>query len=372
MPQLDALRFFAVIGVMLTHNWELPRFPWIFSSVDLAELGVRLFFVLSGFLITGILLKCRDLSDASSEGEISFVKRFYIRRFLRIFPLYYAVLAILLLINFPPTRQVWSWLATYTSNIYITQQSHWLGRIGHFWSLAVEEQFYFFWPWIVMFIPRKWLAPLIALIIFLAPAYRYITITKFPDEIMTGSTRNTFTLSCLDSLGAGALLALFFHSKIQKETARKYLRQFVLPIGVIAFVAIQAIYYYKAKTRLFYTLNEMSTSIIFCWLVGSASLGFSGRVGKLLEYRPLVYLGKITYGIYIYHNLVPAFLASLFSLIGITYPVSGALSFFISSAVTILIAHLSWQWFEHPINELKDRFPYSSSRKPIIEKATAQ
>src|SRR5437867_2018352 len=94
MPQLDALRFFAVLGVLITHNWGDQNLPWIFGALSLGALGVRLFFVLSGFLITGILLDCRSLAEATSENTSFFIRQFYLRRFLRIFPLYYLMLAV--------------------------------------------------------------------------------------------------------------------------------------------------------------------------------------------------------------------------------------------------------------------------------------
>src|SRR5215217_8567180 len=93
-PQLDALRFFAIAGILVAHNLDPGQAPWIFSRFDYAETGVRLFFVLSGFLITGILLGEREAADAAPHRRISAIRRFYARRFLRIFPIYYLTLAV--------------------------------------------------------------------------------------------------------------------------------------------------------------------------------------------------------------------------------------------------------------------------------------
>jgi peptidoglycan/LPS O-acetylase OafA/YrhL len=142
MPQLDTLRFFVVIGVMVTHNWHLKRLPWLFGDLDWGGLGVRLFFVLSGFLITGILIKCREMADAETRTSRFYIRQFYIRRILRIFPIYYLTIFLAFVFDVPGTREVWGWLATYTSNVYITLNNTWIARMGHFWSLAVEEHFY--------------------------------------------------------------------------------------------------------------------------------------------------------------------------------------------------------------------------------------
>src|SRR5205823_10347779 len=99
-------------------------------------LGVRLFFVLSGFLITGILLDCRDLADARSQNPLFLMRQFYLRRCLRIFPIYYFVLAVVFAVNLHPAREIWIWLVTYTSNLYISLYGHWIGGLGHFWTLA--------------------------------------------------------------------------------------------------------------------------------------------------------------------------------------------------------------------------------------------
>src|SRR5215207_8678629 len=120
MPQLDALRFFAVLGVLISHFWTPQELPWLFADIDLGWLGVRLFFVLSGFLITGILLDARSLTETTSLTPVYLIGQFYIRRFLRIFPIYYLVIAIALMFNVMPGRELWGWLVSYTSNIYIT------------------------------------------------------------------------------------------------------------------------------------------------------------------------------------------------------------------------------------------------------------
>lgn len=356
MPQLDSLRFFAVLGVLIAHDAEPQQFPWIWSTFPWGALGVRLFFVLSGFLITGILLDCRDLADARSQNPLFLMRQFYLRRCLRIFPIYYLVLSVVFAVNLHPARDIWIWLVTYTSNIYISLHGHWIGALGHFWTLAVEEQFYIFWPWLVLFAPRKWLIPVLSFSIVLAPLYRFYAVIIFPADFANGVlAKGTSTFSCLDSLGAGALLAVISQSISGREKIPKFLNRLILPTGATLFMVVFLLHHYKINSTAYYIFANLFSTMIFCWLVSSASRGFNGIVGNLLEFNLLVYLGKITYGIYLYHNFVPKLLSVTFE---IEYNKS-LLHFILAVVVTLGIASLSWHLIEQPINNLKRYFKYN-------------
>jgi peptidoglycan/LPS O-acetylase OafA/YrhL len=370
MPQLDSLRFFAVLAVLIAHEGQPQKFPWILGALPWGALGVRLFFVLSGFLITGILLGCRDLAEATSQNPLFFIRQFYFRRFLRIFPIYYLVLVAIFAVNLHPAREIWVWLLTYTSNIYIALHRQWIGSIGHFWTLAVEEQFYIFWPWMVLFAPRKWLVPMISFAMVLAPVYRFYAVTHDPTDFAVGEfTRDAFTFACLDSLAIGALLALISQCISRREMIQKLLNRLILPIGIISYLVLFLMHYYKVNSTAFFIFGDLSGTLIFCWLVSAASLGFSGIVGKLLECDFIIYFGKITYGIYIYHNLVPVLFSFIFRSFGAEYYKPGLLNFILSSTVALLIASLSWHLVERPINSLKRYFKYAPSRtvQPIYK-----
>jgi peptidoglycan/LPS O-acetylase OafA/YrhL len=360
MPQLDSLRFFAMLAVLIAHNADPRLFPWIFGTFPWATLGVRLFFVLSGFLITGILLDCRDLADATSQNRLFLIRQFYFRRFLRIFPIYYLVLAVVFAVNLYPAREIWIWLVTYTSNIYISRHGHWIGSLGHFWTLAVEEQFYICWPWLVLFAPRKWLTPMLSFAIVLAPLYRFFAVTTYPADFANGvMAKSTFTFSCLDSLAAGALLAVISQSISRREMIPKFLNRIILPMGIIFFMVVFLLHYYKIDSIAYYVFSDLFCTIIFCWLVSSASRGFNGIAGSLLEFHLLIYLGKITYGVYVYHNFVPALLSLI---IGTAYDRRSLSHFILSIAVTLAVASLSWHLVEQPINNLKGYFKYNTRR----------
>ncbi len=163
LRQLDGLRALSVAAVAWSH-WRAYWFRE--SSVPWAEFGVETFFVISGFLITGILL------DNRSESSKPFVLRqFYARRFLRIFPLFYATLVIGFVLRADSLRQTLFWHAGYLSNIYFYLWG-WCGQLSHFWSLAVEEQFYLFWPLLMIFLPKRFLLPAILAGIGFAPCLK--------------------------------------------------------------------------------------------------------------------------------------------------------------------------------------------------------
>lgn len=163
VPQLDALRALAVTGVIVHHY--VPAHELGILAIG----GVKLFFVLSGFLITRLLLAARGDVERGRLGRVGAVGRFYARRALRIFPLYYVVVAVLVAVNLPPAREILPWLLTYTLNFHMASHGY-VDHFAHFWTLAVEEQFYAVWPWVVLFAPRRVLRPVMLALIAVAPS----------------------------------------------------------------------------------------------------------------------------------------------------------------------------------------------------------
>jgi peptidoglycan/LPS O-acetylase OafA/YrhL len=361
MPQLDSLRFFAALGVIFTHLWHPRGLPWLLDDLGLewAALGVRLFFVLSGFLITGILLDCREHVEHGQGSRLFVLRRFYVRRFLRICPIYYLFVGFALLVDLAPAREIWMWLVSYTSNIYITTRDEWIGRFGHFWTLAVEEQFYLLWPWLVLFVRRRWLVAVSGLLIAVAPIYRYWAYAAFPFDIGAMDFRAaTFTFASLDTLGAGALLAVAWRSDTARRSLPRLLTRWLLPAGVALYLTLLLLYHYRVSPRAFFTLGDTASAMMFAWLVGAAASGFGGLVRRILTLQPLRYLGRISYGIYVFHMFVPLLVLPVLEAVGITPRVPGFANFLVSGSVTLVVAMLSWTFVESPINRLKHRFPY--------------
>src|SRR5579884_1024639 len=205
LPGLDALRGVAILVVMLHHSVQIVPLPRLQNVAAAGWLGVDLFFVLSGFLITGILLDARD--------DRRYFRNFYMRRVLRIFPLYYGVLAanLLLVLTLPHLHRflhLHAWLWTYTTNIKIAIANEYPFAIGrmrldHFWTLAVEEHFYLLWPLLVWALNRRALAVVCCLILVASPLLRWAIST--PGHMVAPYV---LTPCRMDSLAAGALGAI--------------------------------------------------------------------------------------------------------------------------------------------------------------------
>ena len=372
MPQLDALRFFAVLGVIIVHNWRPSSHTLIVGQVDWGELGVRLFFVLSGFLITGILIGGRELGERNPRRRFFVVRQFYARRFLRIFPIYYAVLVVLILVGVGGIRHISPWLFGYATNIYIWHYLTFPYAVPHFWTLAVEEQFYLVWPWVMLFLPRKWLVPFLLSLCILAPIWRlYASFHYSPSE---WNAAYTFTPGVVDFLAIGAVLAIAVNADRTGEKLQRILTFVVLPIGIVMYVGL-----FWVSRRVDHhaplALEDTGAALIFCWLIFGASRGFGGLPGRLLGSRPIVYLGKTSYGIYIYHFLVPVAFAEAARRLNMHYEDRGFVNFIVTAVVTFCVAALSWHLFERPINGLKRHFRYESAadvlpEEPVVPRST--
>ncbi|MBL8813836.1 MAG: acyltransferase, partial [Planctomycetaceae bacterium] len=197
MPQLDGLRAVAVAAVLVAH-WE-NRFPTV-MGMGIGQLGVGLFFVLSGFLITSQLW---ELGEGTVKTKCSNLWRFWVRRVLRIFPLYYLTVIAGTLFSISGVVEHFGWHLSYLSNVLAWRQGSLesLKSSQHFWSLAVEEQFYLLWPLLVLFLPRRHTLILIVCGIAVAPAWR-------SGLFVTNSVRFSQLPATLDYLGGGAALAV--------------------------------------------------------------------------------------------------------------------------------------------------------------------
>jgi peptidoglycan/LPS O-acetylase OafA/YrhL len=358
-PQLDGIRTLAVGAVLLQHFVGFQNLPGLLGKIPWGQLGVKLFFVLSGFLITGILLRSRETVEQAGVSHWFAARQFYARRFLRIFPLYYFVIAVCVVLNVPPVREIIVWLLTYTLNIYASLRGEWGTLelyVAHFWSLAVEEQFYIFWPWLLLFVPRERLLFTVLLIISIGPLWRTWIYSR---PVTNYIALYMATLSCLDALGLGALLALIYdHSRISKPLLQKVLSRLVLPLGLVASITIFALAYYQVFWPAHMILFETTSALVFCWLVGSASIGFGGLFGRLLESGPFVYCGRISYGLYVYHPFAAGLTKFIFARMNIPLRPHGWLNFFLFGSVTLIMATVSWYLLEKPLNGLKRKFSY--------------
>ncbi len=347
IPQIDYLRGVAVLAVMLyhgsrnVHSFDMARycsFGWV---------GVDLFFVLSGFLITGILLNTRDSSN--------YFQSFYVRRILRIWPLYFALLGTMLVV-LPRVLPSEGAVATSTArpvlaflffvqNLAVSHQI--LGPLGVTWSLAIEEQYYFVWPLLVWVLPRRSIKWISIGIILASPAVRlFLHLSGVHMDMYT----NTFTR--LDGLAVGSFLAVWLRNADPVFVRRIAL--ILLPVCAAASIAVQSEW-------IQYSFIALMFGSVLCL---SLSLKLDNRLIR--------YTGQISYGLYLLHLI--AFDLARHEHLRRWYP-----SGFYNDLAYLLVGFLlcyafasaSWYLLESRCLLLKDRFSTTAPTKSVIAKSRA-
>lgn len=343
---LNGLRAIAALSVVITHivqgleYFGLPRM----HGLDMAGYGVTLFFTLSGFLITYLLLL-----EKEKYGDIN-IRQFYLRRILRIWPLYYLylILAVIALLVYEPQSLNGNiiFYIVLLANVPFIMGTQ-LPIVGHFWSLGVEEQFYLFWPWVVKRIKsiRIWLIVFISVLsVFKLGAWYYYSRTG---NVIPLNTVHITRFHCM-ALGA---LAAFLHY----ERHQLFIRiSFHTVTQVITWICVGI-----CAVNEFYVadlINDELIALISVVLILNVSLNPRSLIKMNNSY--LDYIGKISFGIYVYHPLViylsAQWLKEYITLMDKNYQY--ALIYFLVMFATIGIAHVSYHYFEKPFLRLKEKY----------------
>jgi len=345
--QIDGLRCFAVLGVLI---WHFIRFDNVYVGRIPFGYGVDLFFIISGFLITKILLINKEKIERKETSIKAVLKSFYLRRTLRIFPIYYLTIFYLLIINFQNTRQVWRWLVTYTTNFYLSFDYPYIGSFNHLWSLAVEEQFYLFWPVLIFLVPRKYTLGTIISVITGALLFKVFYFVSFGNS----TAINALTISCADSLGFGALIAYLSLYKVNLLNKMNGIK-FLVPASFLPFIYFM-IFPANIPTVSIVGGNFLFSLFGFFVIAKASQMKFRSVTKYILENRVVIHLGKISYGIYLYHFFMPDFYNQMIewfpNLFYLKSPV-GIPFLFVS---TLVFAELSWFIIEKPLLKLKRYF----------------
>jgi peptidoglycan/LPS O-acetylase OafA/YrhL len=334
---LDGVRAFSVLAVVFFHLGLLPA-GWI---------GVQTFFVLSGYLITGILL------SAKSADLPIYLKRFYWRRSLRIFPLYFAYLGIAAFGFVGLFVQDWPWLVTYTANFARLRGEDLGAPFTHLWSLAVEEQFYLVWPVVVYFLNTGALRKLVIAVLCLAPLSRLLVYCVFYDSSQDWLGRTIYSLptSQADAFAAGAMLVLFEIKNVTRWFCSFALLTLVCGAMVLAH---QHLAYHSALKGSFGYAMFLLKDGGFVWAYSLLNITSAFGIAWVIERNPAVFtalpirrIGIISYGIYIYHLPVLIVLGGFGVICGVYYMVP------INLIATYVIAEISYRYLETPFLRLK-------------------
>lgn len=351
---LDGIRGLAILMVMVKHLWVKPTYST--SAIDgvlsAGFLGVDLFFVLSGFLITGILFRTKD-----KEG---FYLTFLWRRGLRIYPLYYICFALLMICVYvfegAGARFVgpdhWIWNATFTTNVPMAMENRFqyqsdVFTLGHFWSLCVEQQFYLFWPWVVYFCSKRSLIILSVLMMAVSPFLRlYLDQLSGADWSLASYA---IPFARLDAFGAGALLSMLW--KDYPATSGTKFRKYLWIAFLVVFATTSAFSYFRGGHE-----KNLLWSVTFMLLIWLA-MGSQGPLRRFFGRGLLQHLGTYSFGLYVFHHL---FRPGLWRYVeepmfksGMSPWLAEGVYFTFVFALAYILARLSWRFIEEPVSRLK-------------------
>jgi peptidoglycan/LPS O-acetylase OafA/YrhL len=348
---LNGLRSIAAISVMISHialainDFNIKIYLFGSSTTGnpnswgLGSHGVTIFFVLSGFLITYLLLL------ESKKTEIH-IKKFYIRRILRIWPIYYLYLFICIIIAIiigkTSNFNAIPFYLLFAANIPFVFEFC-LPFLDHFWSIGVEEQFYLFWPWIIKKI-KKNLMPFLVLLVVILNIIRYFLWWKFPfSEGAIFSIVNRF-----DSMMIGGIGAILF------ETKNQLFIKFV-DAKITQLIAWSAILFVAFNFKFVNAIVD-TTIITFVSLI--LIVGQINKKNRLinLDIPILNFIGKISYGIYVYHIVIIFLFSLLFKDLMINEVVKIIIVYVSIVVATVIIAYISYEYFEKRFIKMKDRF----------------
>lgn len=347
-PALDGVRGLAILMVIVYHYLDFTSYYFF------GWLGVDLFFVLSGYLITKGLLQ--------TQGRSNFLRNFFIKRALRIFPLYY--LSLLMFLVLFPLAGVWTErLHFYTTNCYwfVFYLQNWLftfnfnsnaGFLNHFWSLAIEEQFYLLWPFLILFIktPGRLIAFMLLLLLSCMVVRSLLWLTH--DTSLNYTTIYTFTR--IDGICFGSIAALI--NKKNKDFINRYKGVIILSLAIINYA-----FYFLNKNNNFpyYAIVGYTTfAAMFALAVCDITSGNGPLLKNILSWYPLTFLGKISYGLYVYHwpiylILFPALKKNLVPDNAFASASIAAIFCFI---ISLLLSYLSFHYFEKRFLQLKQQY----------------
>lgn len=378
IPALDGVRGLAILLVLFCHLfWSNSHtgnrlFDFISALWISSYVGVNLFFALSGFLITGILLDTLEIPH--------YFKTFYARRVLRIFPLYYGVLLLALLLT-RPLHFVWNgwqyFYLTYIANLVFWTRPPLIMQhfnIDHFWSLQVEEQFYLIWPLVIYRVRNLHTLIRVSLIACVAIlAIRIGLAVAHPADFYLIFSA---TFSCADNLLFGCCLCFLLRTTVREKVLAWAPKAFALCLFILIFAGVQhgSLYWYQ-NGFFIPTVGFSLIGIASATLVAMA-LRRGSRAEHLFTNGTLRFFGKYSYGIYVFHYPIQGALSAPIRVFVDTRFHSKLMGVLSSAAIiflaSILIALLSYHFYESRFLKLKKYFSYNRSRTKMREPAELQ
>lgn len=348
---LNGLRAIAAISVLIGHitSSTFCNFNFNLPVVRIGEHGVTLFFVISGFLITFLLLIEKDKTKSID------IKKFYLRRILRIWPIYYLFVFVCYVLAFfiSDIENIHSlnslWYVFFTANIALIMNES-VRIIIHFWSIGVEEQFYLFWPWIVKKVNSR-MVLITLLVVVLLFATKSVSWMYLGNKSILYKFLNVTRFHCML---IGAIGAMFYY-KNYKFFIEFCTNKIIQIISWLLFVLI----FTGIVTPPAPIVAEIIAVLSLLLIMGQVT-----KVNRLINLETALFdfTGKISYGIYVIHPLIILLLSILFKDLSLPYFLQTVVVYSSVIGITIFIAYLSYEYYEKPFLKLKSRFTVVQSQ----------
>lgn len=342
-PQLDGLRAVAILGVLFHHfGLHLPEF------FEYGPISVRLFFALTGYFITLWLWRAEDAARGAKRSIWSTLPRFHARRLLRILPPLYLSLLLASLLGLGEVRASLGWHLIFLSNFHVMQTGYWPEVTSHLWSLSVQEQFYLLWPVVILLTPRRWFLPMLAAAALLAFGYRLACVLGDVHPVI----RWTMLFGSLDSFATGAFIAWLGRGRLGAVLMTEKQRW---SLGALAFFSLLVARWLRhlPQTNPWVATIEIWEAIFIGWVIASTSQGWRGPFGWFLSWPPLVYIGKISLGVYLFHVLVHVLLGPWLDQLGLTTDAQNVPRVWFLAVLSVGAAAASWHFLEKPLSRFK-------------------
>jgi peptidoglycan/LPS O-acetylase OafA/YrhL len=369
-PQLDGARFCGVFVVMIYHHFQALQGQHRFFDITTF---IVFFFVVSGYLITKILIVAKDVGIRQGQSKINIAFDFLFRRTLRIFPAYYVYLFIMMLLPVGGLylRSHAGMFFGYLSNFQIYFDQTWeTFATPHLWTLAVEEQFYILWPWLILFIPNKYLPRLFSVLIIVGILFRFLFVWFVPGAVAQNVPFTVLIPGCLDGFGFGALLAYWHIFGKMKNPLLNKIFYAIIPLYILTSIS--------GTNIISVTFGRVFVYIFAMFAIEGTVNGFKNKFGDFLAWKPIAFMGKISYGIYLYHLFASIVLSKIILKISSTgdrlglnlKPLTDVLAipvinFVLYFATVIGLSVASWYLLEKPVNALRRRITNAVIKKGV-------
>lgn len=348
LPSLDGLRAISIAMVVIGHSAATarqlsPATSTVLSWIGEGGLGVSIFFVISGFLITTLLAREQHLTQSIN------LKNFYLRRAFRIFPAFYVYWLLIFALTLLGYVRV-SRMDLFSSAVYVWNYVHrtvdtWF--LGHTWSLSVEEQFYLLWPFVLKLAKAERANGIALAVVIFAPFFRLASYFWLP------STRPLIGMMLptrADSLMIGSLLALLAQNAAHCAILKRKAKSTLIPLAALCFFAIDAILSRRFKGMYILPVGYTLQNLMIAAVVGHVVFHDTTRLGRVLNHRTFVHVGTISYSLYLWQQL---FLTSMNTTFMGIFPLNILCAF--------IAAELSCHIVEKPFLRMRKRFATSHS-----------